>query len=87
MIRRFSPAVVVNSPGQVLSSRRSPSGYPYVPAAAFVSLLVLVRMLVLALAAPYGFYFYSTSLYLVGLLIIVPSFCLEWKSRRLAGTL
>lgn len=53
--------------------------YPFVPATSFMVFLVVLRLLVLAVAAPYGFYFYSTSVYLAGLLLAIP---LAWLERR-----
>ncbi len=56
--------------------------YPMIPATALISALIVLRMVILALTAPYPFYFYSSSLPLAGLLLAVPCASWEWSERR-----
>jgi len=56
--------------------------YPFAPAAAFMASLVVLRAVALAGAAPYGFYYYATSVYLVGLLMALPLAYLEVRARK-----
>jgi hypothetical protein len=59
--------------------------YPFIPATSTVAALLVLRSLVLAMLAPYGFYYYSTSLYFVGSFMLLPFAIAEWRSRAGKG--